>query len=169
MRYLTLVFIALCASCSMAKRDDLSLNKVTTTFVGGTSASSYNIQLSFTNTGQFDFLTSTATAQVDGQFPSARDEALKSATMRAKQQLMEFLHSELLSERFIYAVTKSIEYSDAVPKHKGTASNAKLAYLVRDSTQQKSEAIIQSAYVQDAVLDLSSGLIVVTMRAGRKE
>jgi len=43
-----------------------------------------------------------------------------------------------------------------------------LAHSVRDSIKSKSDAILQDAYVSDAVLDLSTGLIVVTVRSGRK-
>jgi hypothetical protein len=98
--------------------------------------------------------------------PTERDEALKLATIKAKQKIFEFIKNTITTEQFIGALQSSIENSDAVPKHKGTPSNAKLAYLVRDDMKQKSDAILQGAYVADAVLDLSNGLIVVTVRSG---
>jgi hypothetical protein len=106
------------------------------------------------------------TAQIKSQ--ADKDEMLKLVTQNAKQQILEFIHVELQSERSIISVANSIANSDAVPKHKGTASNTKLAYLVRDSVNQKRNEIIKSAFVEDAVLDVSSGLMVVTVRAGRK-
>ena len=163
--FLLLLLIASCISCA-TKSDGVHFNKVATTFLGGSSQNAHNIKLSFTNAGQFDYLTSTVTAQIKSQ--AEKDEMLKLATQNAKQQILEFIHVELQSERFIISVTNSIANSDAVPKHKGTASNTKLAYLVRDSVNQKRNEIIKSAFVEDAVLDVSSGLMVVTVRAGRK-
>ena len=163
--FLLLLSIASCISCA-TKSDGVHFNKVATTFLGGSSQNAHNIKLSFTNAGQFDYLTSTVTAQIKSQ--AEKDEMLKLATQNAKQQILEFIHVEVQSERFINSVANSIANSDAVPKHKGTASNTKLAYLVRDSVNQKRNEIIKSAFVEDAVLDVSSGLMVVTVRAGRK-
>ena len=163
--FLLLLLVASCFSCA-TKSDGVHLNKVATTFLGGSSQNAHNIKLSFTNAGQFDYLTSTVTAQIKSQ--AEKDEMLKLATQNAKQQILEFIHVEVQSERFINSVANSIANSDAVPKHKGTASNTKLAYLVRDSVNQKRNEIIKSAFVEDAVLDVSSGLMVVTVRAGRK-
>ena len=163
--FLLLLLIASCISCA-TKSDGVHFNKVATTFLGGSSQNAHNIKLSFTNAGQFDYLTSTVTAQIKSQ--AEKDEMLKLATQNAKQQILEFIHVEVQSERFINSVANSIANSDAVPKHKGTASNTKLAYLVRDSVNQKRNEIIKSAFVEDAVLDVSSGLMVVTVRAGRK-
>ena len=163
--FLLLLLVASCFSCA-TKSDGVHFNKVATTFLGGSSQNAHNIKLSFTNAGQFDYLTSTVTAQIKSQ--AEKDEMLKLATQNAKQQILEFIHVEVQSERFINSVANSIANSDAVPKHKGTASNTKLAYLVRDSVNQKRNEIIKSAFVEDAVLDVSSGLMVVTVRAGRK-
>ena len=163
--FLLLLSIASCISCA-TKSDGVHFNKVATTFLGGSSQNAHNIKLSFTNAGQFDYLTSTVTAQIKSQ--AEKDEMLKLATQNAKQHIIEFIRAELQSERFINSVANSIANSDAVPKHKGTASNTKLAYLVRDSVNQKRNEIIKSAFVEDAVLDVSSGLMVVTVRAGRK-
>ena len=163
--FLLLLSIASCISCA-TKSDGVHFNKVATTFLGGSSQNAHNIKLSFTNAGQFDYLTSTVTAQIKSQ--AEKDEMLKLATQNAKQHIIEFIRAEVQSERFINSVANSIANSDAVPKHKGTASNTKLAYLVRDSVNQKRNEIIKSAFVEDAVLDVSSGLMVVTVRAGRK-
>ena len=162
---LLLLSIASCISC-VTKSDGMHFNKVATTFLGGSSQNAHNIKLSFTNAGQFDYLTSTVTAQIKSQ--AEKDEMLKLATQNAKQHIIEFIRAEVQSERFINSVANSIANSDAVPKHKGTASNTRLAYLVRDSVNQKRNEIIKSAFVEDAVLDVSSGLMVVTVRAGRK-
>ena len=163
--FLLLLLIATCISCA-TKSDGVHFNKVATTFLGGSSQNAHNIKFSFTNAGQFDYLTSTVTAQIKSQ--ADKDEMLKLATQNAKQHIIEFIRAEVQSERFINSVANSIANSDAVPKHKGTASNTKLAYLVRDSVNQKRNEIIKSAFVEDAVLDVSSGLMVVTVRAGRK-
>lgn len=166
MKYLLALFLVLIVACTHAKRENVNLSTVTTTFLGGATKDAYNIKLFYTADGKFYFLTSTATAQVASMSPAERDEALKAATIKAKQQIYEFIKNTIESDRFISSVTNSIENSDAVPKHKGTPSNAKLAQTVRDSIKSKSDAILKGAHVADAVLDLSSGLIVVTVRSG---
>jgi len=166
MRFLSFLLLALVIGCTTYKKPEANLNTVTTTFLGGTTKDAYNIKLVFTKEGKFDFVNSTVTTQVNSLSPTERDEALKLATIKAKQKIFEFIKNTIATEQFIGALQSSIENSDAVPKHKGTPSNAKLAYLVRDDIKQKSDVILQGAYVADAVLDLSSGLIVVTVRSG---
>ena len=166
MKYLFILLLVLAGACTTTKRAEVNLNTVTTIFLGGSTKDAYNIKLVFTKDGRFDFVNSTVTAHITSLSPTERDEALKLATTQAKQKIFEFIKNTVATEQFISALQNSIENSDAVPKHKGTPSNAKLAYLVREDIKQKSDAILQSAYVADAVLDLSSGLIVVTVRSG---
>jgi len=166
MKYLFILLLVLAGACTTTKRAEVNLNTVTTIFLGGSTKDAYNIKLVFTKEGRFDFVNSTVTAHITSLSPTERDEALKLATTQAKQKIFEFIKNTVATEQFISALQNSIENSDAVPKHKGTPSNAKLAYLVREDIKQKSDAILQSAYVADAVLDLSSGLIVVTVRSG---
>ena len=90
--FLLLLSIASCISCA-TKSDGVHFNKVATTFLGGSSQNAHNIKLSFTNAGQFDYLTSTVTAQIKSQ--AEKDEMLKLATQNAKQQILEFIHVEL--------------------------------------------------------------------------
>ena len=166
MKYLFVLLLVLTVACTTAKKAEVNLNTVTTTFLGGSTKDAYNIKLVFTKEGRFDFVNSTVTTQITSLSPTERDEALKLATIKAKQKIFEFIKNTIATDQFISALQNSIENSDAVPKHKGTPSNAKLAYLVREDIKQKSDAILQGAYVADAVLDLSSGLIVVTVRSG---
>jgi hypothetical protein len=168
MRFLSFLLLLLLIACTTLKKPEVNLNTVTTTFLGGSTKDAYNIKLVFTKEGKFDFVNSTVTTQVTSLLPTERDEALKFATIRAKQKIFEFIKNTIETDRFISAIQNSIENSDAVPKHKGTPSNAKLALLVREDIRQKSDAILQGAYVADSVLDLSSGLIVVTVSSGRK-
>lgn len=166
MKYLFILLLVLAGACTTTKRAEVNLNTVTTIFLGGSTKDAYNIKLVFTKDGRFDFVNSTVTAHITSLSPTERDEALKLATTQAKQKIFEFIKNTIATEQFISALQNSIENSDAVPKHKGTPSNAKLAYLVREDIKQKSDAILQGAYVADAVMDLSSGLIVVTVRSG---
>jgi len=166
MKYLFILLLVLAGACTTTKRAEVNLNTVTTIFLGGSTKDAYNIKLVFTKEGRFDFVNSTVTAHITSLSPTERDEALKLATTQAKQKIFEFIKNTIATEQFISALQNSIENSDAVPKHKGTPSNAKLAYLVREDIKQKSDAILQGAYVADAVMDLSSGLIVVTVRSG---
>ena len=166
MKYLFVLLLVLTVACTTTKKAEVNLNTVTTTFLGGSTKDAYNIKLVFTKEGRFDFVNSTVTTQITSLSPTERDEALKLATFKAKQKIFEFIKNTIATDQFISALQNSIENSDAVPKHKGTPSNAKLAYLVREDIKQKSDAILQGAYVADAVLDLSSGLIVVTVRSG---
>ena len=163
MKYLLILFIALSVGCSTTKKDVESANKISSTFLGG------SIKVSYTKDGQFDFLTSTANAPVTSQLPSARDEAVTVATIKARRQISEFISTEVQSERFISSVSNSLQNSEVDSKNTNSSNNSKIAYEVRENIKQKSNAILQGTFVENEQLDTNSGLIVVTVRAGRKE
>ena len=103
MKYLLTVLLVLVVACSTAKKESVdSQNKVTSTFQGG------GIKISYTKDGEFDYLTSTASAPVTSELLSARDEAITVATVKARRQISEFINTEVQSERFIQTISKSV-------------------------------------------------------------
>jgi hypothetical protein len=115
MRFLSFLLLALVIGCTTYKKPEANLNTVTTTFLGGTTKDAYNIKLVFTKEGKFDFVNSTVTTQVNSLSSTERDEALKLATIKAKQKIFEFIKNTIATEQFIGALQSSIENSDAVP------------------------------------------------------
>jgi len=163
MKYLLTLLLLLVVACSTAKKESVdSKNKVTSTFQGG------GIKISYTKDGEFDYMTSTASAPVTSELLSARDEAITVATVKARRQISEFINTEVQSERFIQTISKSVQEASADSvTDKSTKSN--IAYDVRESIKQKSTAILEGTFVENESYDANSRLVIVTVRASKKD
>ena len=62
-----------------------------------------------------------------------------------------------------------MQNSEVDSKNTNSSNNSKIAYEVRENIKQKSTAILQGTFVENEQLDTNTGLIVVSVRAGRKE
>ena len=163
MKYLLTLLLVLVVACSTAKKESVdSQNKVTSTFQGG------GIKISYTKDGEFDYLTSTASAPVTSELLSARDEAITLATVKARRQISEFINTEVHSERFIQTVSKSVQEASA-DSVTDKSIKSKIAYDVRESIKQKSTAILEGTIVENESYDANSRLVIVTVRASKKD
>jgi hypothetical protein len=127
------------------------------------------IKVVYNKSGEFESLISTATAKVMSELPSAKDEAVTVATVKARRQISEFLKTEVDSERFVSTITKSIQESDAVGGSNMSSVNAKIATEVKETIKQKSESLLKGTYVESESHDAKSNSVVVTIRTGSKE
>lgn len=159
-KLLPILLIVLVASCSTAEKNE---NNFSSNFIGG------DIKISFNKNGEFESLTSKAVAKVTSDLPSAKDEAVTLATVRARRNIAEFLKTEVQSDRFITTVSSTIQESESENKTPNMKENAKIAYEVRENIKQRSNAILQGTYVEIESYDEIQQSITVIVRAGNKE
>jgi hypothetical protein len=132
-------------------------------FVGG------DLKVTYNKKGEFESISSKATAYVTNNLPNARDQAVTIATLKARRQIAEFLKTEVQSERFLVTVSKTIQDTETVNQAGDNKESAKIAYNVRESIRQRSSAILQGTYLQSESFNPDTKTVSVVVSAGSKE
>jgi hypothetical protein len=140
-----------------------SKSNLSTDFMGG------DIRVVYNKSGEFESLISTAIVKVASELPSAREEAVTVATVKARRQISEFLKTEVDSERFVTTVTKSIQESNAVSGSNISAANAKIATEVKETIKQKSDSLLKGTVIESEKYDAKNNSIIVTVKTGARE
>jgi hypothetical protein len=157
---LALFSVTLLFGCSAtAKKEGL----VTTDFLGG------NLIIIYTKSGEFESLSSISSVKVTSDLPSAKEEAVTLATVRARRQIAEFLNTEVNSERFVTTVTKTLQDSETASGTNSMTLNSKIANEVKESIRQKSNALLKGTFVESEVYDSNTKTITVVVKTGVKE
>ena len=152
------LLVALLAGCSTfgGKKDE---QIVDTKFMGG------EMKISYTWSGELKAVESSGTGKVVSNSPGAVDEAYIVATLRARQQLAEFIRLDLDSEKFKRSVFESLQ--EAENETRQAVSNnvkSKITTNVQEDIRQKASVILRGTYVSDKVYDSSTRTVKVTVR-----
>lgn len=152
------LLVVLLAGCSTfgSKKDE---QVVDTKFLGG------EMKISYTWSGELKAVESTGTGKVVSNSPGAVDEAYIVATLRARQQIAEFMRLDLDSEKFKKSVFESLQ--EAENESKQAVSNnvkSKIVTTVQEDIRQKSNAILRGTFVSDKVYDSNTRTVKVTVR-----
>jgi nicotinate-nucleotide pyrophosphorylase len=89
--------------------------------------------------------------------------------MRARKQIVEFMKTEIESEKFTDAVFDTLQKSDVENKSKNESYNHNIAQSVKQSIKQKSAGILKGTYVSEKVYDQSTKTVRVTVRSSDQD
>jgi hypothetical protein len=156
--YFFILFLTV--GCSSTPKKE---GQITSDFLGG------SLKIAYSKSGEFQSLSSIASAKVTSDLPSAKEEAVTIATVRARRQIAEFLNTEVNSERFVTTVSKSLQNSATVDSDSSVTLNTKIANEVKETIRQRSTALLKGTLVESEVYDSSSRTITVTVKTGVKE
>jgi len=155
---LATTFIAGCSSTS-----DQSGQSTQSEFMGG------GVTLVYTNKGAVQSISSTATAPVVGNLPSAMDQAVAVATLKARRQIAEFIQVEVTSDRFMSTVSTDLQRSNMINDNAGQQVTQNIANELRDSIRQRSQQILRGTVVDKEDFNSMSRTVSVTVVAGQKQ
>jgi len=116
------LIILFLSACSTTKKNSA---EVSSEFLGG------SIKVTYSKSGEFESLSSIASVKVTSELPSAKEEAVSIATVRARRQISEFFNTEVNSERFVTTVTKTLQDSVTITGDNSTTLNSKIANEVK--------------------------------------
>lgn len=155
--------VVLLSACSTFTSKVDGPNSVTAEFIGG------DLKVTFTKDGQFESLQSAGTARVTSTLPSATEDAFIVATLRAKQQIVEFMKEEVEGDRFTNTLTKSLQDGNDINGQVMNEINTKIARDVQENIRSKSKAILQGVYVDSKKFDNSTNTVRVTVKTSAKD
>lgn len=138
----------------------------TAAFAGG------NLKLAFDKDGQWQRITSTATAKILSEADGATDTAKTVATLKANRQIAEFLSTEVNSKRGLLTVAHSVQSGSkdvADPEASDVDDHANaLAQKVRESIVQSSRAILRGGLIEGEYIDRDKRQAVVVVVVDRR-
>jgi hypothetical protein len=160
---IALIAVSLSACSTFGDKRVEGTESVTAEFMGG------DLKVTFNKEGQFEFLQSAGTARVTSTLPSATEEAFIVATMRAKQQIVEFMKNELEGDKFTNVASDSLQNGQSLNGQINNEVNSKIAYSVQENIRSKSKAILQGVYVESKKFDTGTNTVRVVVKTGAKD
>jgi len=121
------------------------------------------------STGEVLSIESMATARLVSSLPNAVDESFTVATMRARKQILEFMKTEIESEKFTESVFDTLQKSEVDNRVKNETVNHNIAQAVKQSIKQKSAGILKGTYVSEKMFDDSTKMVRVTVRSSDQD
>ena len=158
---LIVVLLAGCSTFGDKKVDDTPIKSE---FMGGSIKVVYK-----KSTGEVELIESMATARVISPLPNSVDESFTLAALRARQQMVEFMKTELESEKFTNAVYDTLQKYDAENGAKTQNVNQAIAQNVQQNIRQKSKGILKGTYVSEKVYDDSTKTVRVIVRSSDQD
>ena len=155
--------IVLLSACSTLTSKVDGPDSVVAEFMGG------DIKVTFNKDGQFESIQSAGTARVTSTLPSATEDAFIVASLRAKQQIAEFMKEEVEGDRFTNTLTDNIQNGSDINGQIINEVNSKIAKQVQENIKSKSKAILQGVYVESKKFDNSSNTVRVTVKSGTND
>ena len=155
--------VVLLSACSTLTSKVDGPDSVVAEFMGG------DIKVTFNKDGQFESIQSAGTARVTSTLPSATEDAFIVASLRAKQQIAEFMKEEVEGDRFTNTLTDNIQNGSDINGQIINEVNSKIAKQVQENIKSKSKAILQGVYVESKKFDNSSNTVRVTVRSGTND
>jgi hypothetical protein len=152
-KIIPILFAAFLIGCQSINKESIETPSVKTTLGG--------LEIHYASNGDFEFLTSTATAPVTSSLPNARDEAATVATLRARRQISEFLNTNIQSESFTEIVSTSLQQSNQVANTENKDVTVKIVTNLRESIRQNSESILKGTVVESVIHDSSTNTVEV--------
>jgi hypothetical protein len=155
--------VVLLSACSTLTSKVDGPDSITAEFMGG------DIKVTFNKDGQFESLQSAGTARVTSTLPSATEDAFIVATLRAKQQIAEFMKEEVEGDRFTNTLTNNLQKGNDVNGQVINEVNTNIAKQVQENIKSKSKAILQGVYVESKKFDNSTNTVRVTVKTSTKD
>ena len=155
--------VVLLSACSTLTSKVDGPDSVVAEFMGG------DIKVTFNKDGQFESIQSAGTARVTSTLTSATEDAFIVASLRAKQQIAEFMKEEVEGDRFTNTLTDNIQNGSDINGQIINEVNSKIAKQVQENIKSKSKAILQGVYVESKKFDNSSNTVRVTVKSGTND
>jgi hypothetical protein len=153
--------LTLIAGCSSTP--DKAPERTQSEFIGG------GITLAYTKDGDLKGISSMATAPLIGNLPSAIDQAVAVATLKARRQIAEFIQVELTSDRFMSTVSNDLQRSDSFNDSQNQQVTMNIANELRDNIRQRSQQILRGTVVEKEDYNSMNRTVSVTVVAGDKQ
>lgn len=133
---------------------------IKTEFLGG------SLTVSYDKDGDFQSITSVSTSNVTSKLPTAVEEAIKIATLKARRQIAEFINVELKSGRFTSSISDSLQASQTSDGDGKSKIRNTIALKVRENISQKSKQILKGTIVKSEKHDAKKDQVIVTVVTG---
>ena len=126
------------------------------------------VEVTFTDDGNWTEIKATATASVPISDDAGLEQAMNVAAMRAKRNIVEFIHTDLQSKKSVETLTSSLakEVADNDQKSKEKAAN--IATQIVEKISVQADGIIKGAYIKDRKISSDARTVVVVVQVDKR-
>lgn len=128
-------------------------------FMGG------NVIVTYDKNGQLELLESKSSARVVTGLPNAVDESFLVASLKARNQIAEFMKVDVESETFTDTIFDSLQNAN----NSVLQNSQNIARKVQNNIRQKTSAILKGTFVSKKEYDESSRTVRVTVQTSAKD
>lgn len=126
------------------------------------------VEVTFNDKGDWESIKSTASSFVPIDHDAGLEQGMNVATMRAKRNIVEFIQSDLQSQKVTDTITKSlvknVSEDDTATKQKA----ANLATEIREKITIDANGIIRGVYVTDRKISSDGKNVSVTVMVDKR-
>lgn len=155
--------IVLLSACSTMDKRVEKEDSVTAEFMGG------EIKITYNKDGQFESISSSGSARMTGTLPSSQEEAFIVAKLRAEQKMVEFMKTELESERFVKVLSDNLQNGQSFNGQPNNEVNAKIASNVKEDIKTRSKGILKGVRISSKKFETSNSIVLVTVQSSMKD
>lgn len=126
------------------------------------------VEVTFTDNGQWTQIKSSATSAVPIQDDMGMEQAMNVATMRAKRNIVEFINSDVRSNKTTDTITKAlvknVDEDDNATKQRA----ANIATQITEKIAVESNGILKGVYVVERKVSSDKRTVVVVIQVDKR-
>lgn len=166
MKKLLIVALAVLATaCSTTKLSDAdAVNSEAVKFTQDFG----KVEVTFTDDGNWTEIRSTATASVPISDEAGLEQGMNIATLRAKRNIVEFINTDLKSNKSMEAMTNSLAKEIASNDDKSKEKAANIATQVAEKISVQADGILRGVYVTERKVSSDGKTVSVKVQVDKR-
>lgn len=164
-KLLIVVLAVLATACSTTKLSDAdAVNSEAVKFTQDFG----KVEVTFTDDGNWTEIRSTATSSVPISDEAGLEQGMNIATLRAKRNIVEFINTDLKSNKSMEAMTNSLAKEIASNDEKSKEKAANIATQVAEKISVQADGILRGVYVTERKVSSDGKTVSVKVQVDKR-
>jgi hypothetical protein len=159
---LAVLSLAACSSTKLSDVDSTSNDAVKFTQDFG------KVEVTFNDKGDWESLKSSATSSVPINVDLGLEQGMNVATMRAKRNIVEFINSDLKSNKTSDTITKALAKNVASDDESSKQRAANIATEITEKISVQADGILKGVYIVDRKVSPDQKTVSVTVAVDKR-
>lgn len=154
--------VSACSTTKLSDIDPISKDAVKYTQDFG------KVEVTFNDKGDWESIKSSGTAAVPLDDNAALEQAMNLATMRAKRNIVEFMKTDLQSNKTTESITNALAKDVTSDDAKSRERAGNIATKIQEKIAVQADGILKGAYVSDRKISSDTKTVVVTIQVDKR-
>lgn len=126
------------------------------------------VEVTFNDKGDWDVIKSSGTSSVPIDTDAGLEQGMNVATMRAKRNIVEFINTDLKSQKTTDTITKSLAKNVSSGNDAQQDRAATLATEIQEKISVQADGLLKGVYVVDRKISSDKRTVVVTVQVDKR-